>query len=136
MTSNDGSGFGKRLKHARQLKKLSGLWVTNYLNGYLLPLGLRPIALKTYYSWEKIGTPLEVSAGHSYPHPIIYRALTYPLETTTSYLLTGKKSEVEFGSSHPNKPYQAELIEKAAKKIRNMSDMQQRALLAALEAME
>jgi hypothetical protein len=83
------NSFGGRLRDARKAKKLSGQWIVNYLNGYLVGLGLQKIALTTYYSWEKIGTSAELVKGKSYPHPIVYRLLLIPLGITGYWLLVG-----------------------------------------------
>ena len=84
--------FGGRLRDARKAKNLSGRWIVNYLNGYLVGLGLQKIALTTYYSWEKIGTSAELIKGKSYPHPLVYRLILIPLGITGYWLLVGDQS--------------------------------------------
>lgn len=83
--------FSGRLKDARKAKKLSGQWMVNYLNGYLASCGLSTVSLTTYYSWEKIGTSLEIIKGKSYPHPLVYRLLLIPLGITGYWLFRGDR---------------------------------------------
>lgn len=96
--------FGGRLKDARKAKKLSGQWIVNYLNGYLVGLGLQKIPLTTYYSWEKIGTSAELVKGKSYPHPLVYKLILIPLGITGYWLLVGDQNGtvVRMRSDLPN----------------------------------
>lgn len=80
--------MGRRLKESRTEKKLSAQWVVNYLNGYLVPRGLKPVGLSTYYSWEKIGTDQEMK-GKGYPHPVVYKLLLIIFDITGYWMFNG-----------------------------------------------
>lgn len=80
--------FGTRLRQARKEAGLTVKWMVDFLNGYFVSAGGRPIGVQTYYSWERIGTPREVS-GKAYPHPSIYKLILIPLGVTGYWLFNG-----------------------------------------------
>mgnify|MGYP000563134658 CR=1 FL=1 len=61
--------------------------MVNYLNGYLIGKGVKPVGLKTYYFWEKIGSARHDENGRSYPHPCVYRLLSIILGTSIPAIL-------------------------------------------------
>jgi hypothetical protein len=85
-------GFGSALRSARKRRRLSGKWMVHLINGYLVPQGIHPISLNTYYSWEKIGTPLE-HGGRGYPHPSLYRLFSIVLDIDIASTLSIPSSD-------------------------------------------
>lgn len=81
--------FGAMLRSARKRKRLSGNWIVQLINGHLVAIGANTISLPTYYSWERIGTPLE-KPGRAYPHPAVYRILEVVLEIDISQAIQPK----------------------------------------------
>lgn len=82
-------GFGLRLRSARIAKNISGQWMVDYINGYMIPQDYPPLSLNTYYSWEKIGTPNENKRGRRWPHVMELKIILIPLGVTGYWLFNG-----------------------------------------------
>lgn len=83
------AGFGGRLRDARRAKGVSAKWMCGFINGYMCSLGYQPVTVKTYYSWEYIGTSREEMKGRSWPHPMVYRLISLALGITLYWLIYG-----------------------------------------------
>ena len=82
-------GAGPRLRSARRAKSLSGRWMVDYINGYMVPQGYPELSLNTYYSWEKIGTSRENKRGRRWPHMKEIKIMLIPLGITGYWLFNG-----------------------------------------------
>ena len=82
-------GAGPRLRLARRAKKISGQWMVDYLNGYMVPQGYPRLTLNTFYAWEKIGTVRENKRGRRWPHMKEIKIMLIPLNITGYWLFNG-----------------------------------------------